>query len=344
MGYEYANARLRALKSRLFDRRTYADWLALTRLDDLVARLAQSTYAAETHDALARYLGVRVVMEACRLHLAHTLRRMRDFYEDDGRRLVDVLLAGWDLFNLKTILRGHEAGVPPDLILEGLSPAGELDENALRALVRQTEARTMATLLSGWNPGYGLALRGALDTLASHHNWSRFEAALDREFIAGRLGRLDRDNDNDAMLRAFLAHKIDASNLMCALRLRRERGESMARPGDAMLPGGTMPLSWFVSLAGAQGDLEAVASIRSSPFGGALNAVDTLHVEQVQRALDRDLARTGIAYFQRDPLSIATAIGFATAKRIEASNVRLIAQGLALGLAREDIERDLILT
>ena len=35
MGYEYANARLRVLKSRLFDPRTYGEFLALTRLDDL---------------------------------------------------------------------------------------------------------------------------------------------------------------------------------------------------------------------------------------------------------------------------------------------------------------------
>src|SRR5512143_1883867 len=162
MGYEYANARLRALKSRLFDRRAYGELLALTRLDDLIARLAQSVYATEIHDALARYRGSRVVMEACRLHLAYTLHRMQSFFEGDERRLVGVLLAGWDLFNLKMILRGHEAGVSPNVILEELSPIGRLDDNALRALVRQTDVQVVTTLLSGCEPGYGQALRNAL--------------------------------------------------------------------------------------------------------------------------------------------------------------------------------------
>jgi V/A-type H+-transporting ATPase subunit C len=341
MGYEYANARLRALKSQLFDRRQYAELLALTRFDDLVARLAQSTYAAETHDALARYLGTRVVMEACRMNLANTLRRIRDFFDSDGRRLMNVLLAGWDLFNLKTILRGHEAGVAPDLIIEALSPAGELDENALRAMVRQTDPLAVATFLSGLNPAYGWIVHAALGTLAAHHNWTTFEIALDNAFMAQRLGMLHRDAENDVVLREYLRHEIDASNVMCVLRLRREHGESAVLAGDAVLRGGNLPLAWLVSLAGAQRDEEALALLRSSPFGGALAAGDTLNLEQVQRAVDLALERKGVSYFQRDPLSIATAIGFVTAKRVEASNIRLIGQGLALGMAREEIEKEL---
>ena len=50
--YDYANARLRAMKSRLFDRRTYLELAALTRVDDLIAHLAQSTYANEIEAAI----------------------------------------------------------------------------------------------------------------------------------------------------------------------------------------------------------------------------------------------------------------------------------------------------
>ena len=45
----------------------------------MIARLAQSVYAAEIRDALARYRGSRVVMEACRLHLANALGHMQSF-------------------------------------------------------------------------------------------------------------------------------------------------------------------------------------------------------------------------------------------------------------------------
>ena len=99
---------------------------------------------------------------------------------------------------------------------------------------------------------------------------------------------------------------------------------------------------WLVSLVEMQRDEDVLAAIRSTPFGAALSAIDSLNVGQVQRALDRDLARVGVSYFQRAPLSIATAIGYATAKRAETSNVRLIAQRIALGMRQEDIQEDLI--
>jgi vacuolar-type H+-ATPase subunit C/Vma6 len=46
--------------------------------------------------------------------------------------------------------------------------------------------------------------------------------------------------------------------------------------------------------------------------------------------------------FSRDPLSIAIPIGYLGCKEVEMTNLRLIAQAVALGMEREQARRDLI--
>jgi V/A-type H+-transporting ATPase subunit C len=342
--YDYANARLRALKSQLFERRTMLEFAALTRVDDLTARLADSPYGDEVRVALARYVGLRVVMEACRLHLAGTYRKVRGFFDEEGTNLVSILLARWDLFNLKTILRGQEARTPAGEILEALVPAGDLDESALRTLVRQPDPTATADLLRTWNAGYAGAVRQALGEYTNTHDWSAFEAALDTLFY-GRLFRsLQKSEENAGMVHEILAREIDTANVMTALRLR-EAGiaSSEDEVQRRLLSGGEISRDWLLSIARATREEEVLASLRASKFGIALAKIETLDIASIQHELDRDLARFGIGFFSRDPLTISPAIGYITAMKVEGINLRVVAQGIALGLSRSDIEKELIL-
>lgn len=354
-GYDYANARLRALKSQLFDARDYAAFLALTRLDDLCARLVESPYADEVKAALARYQGPRVVMEACRLNLAKTFQKIRGFFDADGVRLVGILLARWDLFNLKTILRGQAAGARPEEMLEALVPVGSaphgkegLDESALRTLVRQPDLAATVNLLWLWNLPFARAVQTAYAEFVQSRDWMTFETALDAIFYEQWLGELRENRENDKLVREYLAREIDSANVMTALRLRELAGfgEGATREGaDAarhFLPGGTLSREWLVDLLRARMLDDALARLRQTGLGGALEEIDHADLSNVERALDRALARFGMAFFQRNPLTVATAIGFITAKSVETKNLRLIAQGLALGLPRAEIEKELV--
>ncbi len=342
--YDYANTRLRALKSQLVDRRVLLEFAALGRVDDLTARLADSPYGDEIRTALARYVGLRVVMEACRLHLANTYRKIRNFFDEEGAHLIGLLLARWDLFNLKTILRGQEAGTLAGEILEALVPAGDLDESALRMLVRQPDPTATADLLRTWNTGYAVAVRQALAEYTNTHDWGAFEMALDAIFYARLLGSLQKSEENDGLVHELLAREIDTANIMTALRLR-EAGVGLTEDEvrGRFLSGGELSREWLITLARAPRDEEALTSLRASKFGPPLSKVETLDIAKIQRELDRDLARFGIGFFSRDPLTISTAIGFITAKKVEATNLRVIAQGISLGLGRVEIEKELVL-
>lgn len=338
----YVNARLRAMKGRLFGRDTYDALLDLDRIEDVIAHLAQSPYAPEIDAALARFSGLRVVLEGCRLHLGHTLHTIRGFFDEDDARLIRVLLARYDLHNIKTILRGQQADAPPEEILSALVPAGDLDDNALRVLVNEPDTQTMVELLRAWNMHYAKLARQALLAWRDTGDWHVFETTLDTAFGKRLLEQLG-DGKNDRYVREYLVREIDAANMLTALRWRSASvAEDTAALSRRFVGGGQIARSWLLELARQARDDLALSMLRESRFAERLGGLEHLDMASLQRALDRSVVQFGQSYWRRDPLSIAPAIAYITAKRAEAMNVRLIAQGVALGLHRAELERELI--
>lgn len=341
--YDYGNARLRAMKSRLIDRRGYQELCALTSLDSLIARLAQSVYGQAIEAALARHTGARVVMEACRQHLASTLKRVRELFTGAPAKLVSVLLARWDLHNLRTILRGQEAGANPDALLEALVPAGELDENALRNMVRQARtAAATADLLKIWNVDYAQSVRAAAAVLSRTHDWMSFEITLDSIFYERLRNGLSLEDKNEAMVALLLAREIDAVNLITALRLQQAVSSADPDLTRYFLKGGGMKLARLVRIAQAANDAETLQLLQQTGLAGDTGGGERLDLTIVQRGVERALASFAYSFFRRDPLTIALAIAFIAAQIVEAANVRLLAQGLLVGMTRAEIEKNLI--
>ena len=342
--YGYANARLRAMRSRLFDRHAYDEMLGLGRIDDVIAWLDQSTWNDDVEVALARFVGVRVVMEAARLNLARTFGRIRSFLDGDALRLFSILMGRWDLANLNAILRGQRIATPPDTILETLTPAGALDEAALRVLARQPDPSATAAALQLWNVAYARAVQAAWQAAAANHDPAALDQALDRLFYRAFLAQLAPDTENDGLVREALAREIDTANVVAALRLRAA-GVTVAeeKAAERFLDGGRLSLAWLAALTHVERDEEALARLRDTPLREALAHVERLDVAAVQGALDRACAAYQVGFFRRDGLSIAPAIGYVAAKNAEAANVRLIAQAVSLGVSRSRVEEQLIL-
>lgn len=340
--YAYANARLRAMRSRLFDRRAYEDMLGLTRIDDVIAWLDQSTWADDIEAALARYVGVRVVMEAARLNAARTYRRIRSFLDGDAVRLLDILLARWDLANLKAILRGQRAGVASETILGTLTPAGSLDEAALRVLAQQPDAPAVAAALRLWNGEYAAVVNAAWQAAGASGDSHALDDGLDRLFYRRLLARLRPDGDDDVLVRQALGREIDSANVVAALRMRAG-GLVAAEDGASFRPGGTLSAAWLAALTRTERDDEALARLRETALREAVASVERLDIAAIERAFDRARVAYGVGFFRRDGLSIAPVIGYIAAKDAEAANVRLIAQAVTLGVARSRVEPDLVL-
>jgi len=312
--WDYGNARVRAARSRLLDRRRYRDLLRSSDLASLLGALASTDYRVDVEAALARAPDLQRLDEVLRRHGTRVLRALRSWYDGEARTEVDRDLAWWDWRNLRVIVLALTRRVSPAAIEPLLVPAGSLDAAALDTLARQPGLGPAVDLMQAW----GLPVRGL-----------RGDAPLDAldRLWAHRLG----------------ARAVDRLNVLLALRLGAERSGERTRSEGRFLPGGTLDPESLDAAARAatRGDAAArlpapwPARLQRYVHDGDLGALS----DDLEIADWRDAVRGSI---REDPLGPAIPRAYVAAKRIELRNLRRIARGLEAGWPRLEIEEGLV--
>lgn len=338
--YGYGNARIRAMKASLLDRRAYEALLSAASVEGLIEALVGTAYKEEIEAALVKYAGVPCVTEGLRRSVQRTVGSITRFFDGRARDLVRLVVSRWDLSNVIAIVRGQARGVSAEEILRALVPAGELKELELQELVKQPTIRATAELMLTWRLPYGGALARALRL--SDGDLAQVETELHRVRFREALADLGADA-NELCVREMLEAEIDVENLSLLFRLSGIGGRHAA----PLVDGGSLPSRLLAEVAAAR-DIEAmVRLLQETPYGSLLQGRlekyrQSGNASVLERALEEHLVLKGVRMFHRDPLSIAIPIGYVWAKSNEVANLRLIAQGRALGWPPEAIREEMI--
>lgn len=343
--YGYANARLRAMASRLLSMAEYEALIARESIAAFLFALTTTDYKEAIEASLLRAGGIQSVFEAMRLNFTKTFRDIRGFFEaGEPQELVDVLVSRWDLHNVRTIVRGQAAHTAVSDILETVIPAGELDGVALEAMAQQPGLQAMVDLMLTQRLPYSHALAVALQTSPSHKDRATLELALERHYYAAVFARLDRRSSNASLVRHMVQTEIDCTNLATFLRLHHAASEGSREPAttSSLIEGGTLSRRRWEQLASAKTTSEVAAGLEGTAYRQIVEAGLQEDTAAVYRHLERYLFQQGINMWHGDPLSIATVIGYMWAKNAEVRNLRLIAYAVAGELPREAVREDLI--
>lgn len=353
-GFDYGNARLRALRSRMLSRDDLLDLVNADGLDRLLGSLAETTYGPDVQAALVRFSGLRCLDEAVRTHLARSLRMLEKLFDGEDRARLQLILHRWDLRNLRTIVRGRIRLEGSERIIGLLVPAGTIDESALRELAAQPGLRAALELMVAWNlPSPGTASR-----LVSV--WPEYEAGDDPTVFERELNRAYADvlhselaGGPDDELARILRIEIDLINLLTALRLRRaalddEPGWDVEDPAGHYLPAGRLPIDLLELVRIAEDAGEVTEILKGGPvlpdWTAALKRwTDEEDLVTLAHDLEDATFRFAIGMFSSgDPLGIAIPVAFAWAKENEARNLRLIARGIVHAIPADVIEEELL--
>lgn len=327
--YDYGNARVRALKSRLL---SPADLRRLSHSDDLgqlIGALTETPYRAAVEATLVRLSGTAALNEAWRRDLVQTLRQMRRFYAGEAGELVALALDHDEVNNVRTILRGLAQQSPADEILALLAPVGELPTAELEALAKAGSPREAIDLLATWRSPLAaplLALRATapgadvpeMELALLHWYWDRVLATQPQNRVWQETMRLE----------------VDVSNLLTALRfVGRLSPGSETRP--YFLGPGEVSLTRLEAMARQPVVPQAIAELATTPYEPALAAAQAAferngRLRHFERALDRMRLQHAQSLFVRDPLGVGVPLGYMRLKRNEITNLRLIAQGIYL--------------
>jgi V/A-type H+-transporting ATPase subunit C len=352
--YGYANARLRAMKSRLLTRSDYAELLDEPTIEDVIARLTHTVYQPEIEAALIKAVGWECLSESLRRHLAQTLAKITRFFDGAPLRLWRILIARWEVFDLKTILRGQAHHIPANEILDALIPVGDLKESDLSRLAQQTSVRATVDLLATWHYPYAPPLLEAMPRYSERRDLAELELALERARYQFALKQLaDLEDANAEMVRAALYAEIDAANILTVMRLseggsrvRLAQRYGSAAPAPLLIKGGGSTSRRLFTRKDIPPIDALVRELSNTTFGDALTRGMARHEEKktvgvFEDEMDEKLARQNLALFHRDPLSIGIAMAYLTALVTEVRNLRVIGRGKDAGWPRAEIEKEL---
>ncbi len=345
--YSYLNARVRGMKSRLFKEAVLESMLHRESEDSVTRILEDSDYGVDMAEGLTRYSGVRAIEEAISCNLIRSYRKMLSFATDQVRDLLEILLGRWDIYNIKTILRGIRSESKPDKILANVVPAGRLEWPSLEELAKQSEVKALADMLATWNVDYFQPILKNLN----HYIWKGdlfpLEYELDRFYFQKTLEGLKGSDYNHRQVQSVIETEIDVTNVMTTLRsvsegIGEEKGENL------LLAHGSLDMEFLLDLLRCETPVDILERLERTRYAyavekGILLFGETGNVSIIEKFLEEVLIRTCAKMFYRgDPLSISVAIGYIWLKYNEFINLRLIARGLAFGMPVNAIRGELV--
>lgn len=336
--YDYGNARLRVMKSRLLSQRQLEDLAVMGSQQGLIVALSKTVYQQAIESALTRATGMQCIDEALRSDLVDSVGRMRTFYHESAAQMVAILLRAYDIHNLKAILRGLSKNAPANEIMTTLLPVGDLDVDVLHELTRLSNPREMIDRLGSMGSPFAWPLLN-VRAQAPKAGTPEMELALDKWYFQ-EAGQLLRSETGSAdLLLAALALEVDLINLQTMLRFIHYSHDRQGAPEMTHFLLGPGRISGDILLnAGSQDSVPAaIETLSGSFFSPALRAglqeyMRSNRLSDIEKQLRRFRLKWLAGQITQDALGIGVVLGYLALKINEIGNLRWIMLGIDLGL------------
>jgi V/A-type H+-transporting ATPase subunit C len=344
----YANARLRGMRSHLLPVAFYEKLIEAPDMSQTVKDLMGTDYAADLEAELVHGMTAEVVDNALKVNMVRAYRKVLSFLNPEAQRLLATLLGRWDVFNIKTVLRGAHNHVAFDEIKESFFPAGYLSSGDLEALAKFDDVRAIVDTMAMWGLVYASPLRRAYPEYARENDLAPLELSLDRQYAEWASGRLVGDAADVEIARRILGMQIDTSNLVMVLRLLKADVEA-PRAETYFLEGGrALRRELFLELAKLSDVDEVLDRLKGTTFSAALDEAALRYLEDnsipvFERALEEQLMRRALMAGIKDPHGVGVAIAYLYGKQNEITNLRIVVKGKAVGMPADRVREELIL-
>jgi len=331
--YAYIVARVRAMKSKQIPREMYPKFLNM-EIPEITRFVEESEYKKDVDELGKKYKGIDLIEHALNQNLALTYRKLIEVSQNEAKFLITEYLRSWDIWNIKTILRGKFSGASEEEILEDVVSAGQL---RYRDLLEIVKIGTIEGVIAAFaKTPYYPALEGYKGVLADIEN------ALDKMYYTGLI-KAASATGNKLFLK-FLKTEIDLKNLKIMFRMKRagmERDDIV----NLLIPGGmelknsdlsrlaALPLSEFVRALEEYSYWKAIADV-SAELTSLIN---------IETRLDKYglVYASKISYYY--PLSILPVLDYILSKKIEVDNLRIIVRGKETKLSEDIIKAHLVM-
>ncbi len=323
--YEYLNARVRAMASRLLTDFQLKELAAKLRgLDDFVDFLSKTDYAFELEVESLRDFSdpLAYIEEVIAKGVGKSINSVYKMAEGEAKDLIGVYLMQGDLNNMRLCLRHLFTETAPPKELKGWFYWGELPYEFYEEVASSGSVYTARDIVILWKHPLGYVFTEALLYIIRARNIAEAEKILLLGYIEESQKRIKRYFSSSAeTVGMCLALYVDILNLTAYLK-----------GSDVFIKGGLYIDSqkrW--KLLKARG----LRILRQTPYYEILAEADKPY--QKEERLKRWYLKTLCDLYRGDPLAIDIPWGYISKKLKEETNLRILAVGLYFEKTEKEI-------
>jgi vacuolar-type H+-ATPase subunit C/Vma6 len=277
--------------------------------------------------------------------LVGELAQLRAYLTGAGARLLDWLVARFEVENLKVLVRGFITRRPLELLhLVSLPKEPALPTQALASAESWTEF--VRLLPNG-------PLRESLEEAGDLEGRPKpffLEAALDRGYFRELLARAERVfGEDQKVVRDLVFQEVDMFNLMLVVRGKFHYGLTPASLLPLHVEGSGISRARFMAML-RETDLRAVDR---HAVGRAVDALPpepkgtgeggtSLDPARLEALAWQRFQRLANAAFRRSPVGLGAVVGYAGLRRVEVANLITLSEAIRNGLGVEVIRARLL--
>jgi V/A-type H+-transporting ATPase subunit C len=338
--YAYACTRVKAKKKFLIAQDAYSRML-LMDVHEMGRFLGETQYREEMAKYASRYSGANLVEVAVTRSLANTYSDILSFTTGHLRDMVGNYLKRWDIYNVKTVLRGRTTSVRADEIIDTLVPAGAYSEEYLKTIVQMSSMGEVMDTLSK-DPALAITPELIRDVV-DEGKLAGLEDHLDQQMYYDLLRVTKSTSRADKLLRDFVRTEIDITNLKILLKLKAARIPEDKVVKYLIVGGMEYTIDKLRGLAQMEGMTPIIEDLeRSSMHEEIKGSLDRFKsdrkMSEITIALDKALIGRSEKFAHYYPLSVLPIVNYMIRKKVEVDNIRIIARGKASGLSTKVIE------
>ncbi|HJH30289.1 MAG TPA: ATP synthase A1 subunit C [Methanosarcinaceae archaeon] len=336
--YAYLATRVRAMKSKLVPKETYPRLMNMG-ISEITRFIQETEYKREIDELARTYSGVDLIEHGLNRNLAETFTKLIKISEGEPNHLITEYLRNYDIWNIKTLLRGKYYNASTDEIKEAFVSAGQLSYTFLSELAGKQSYSEVISVLEGTE--YYSILKEYDET-----NLSDIENRLDKIYYNGLFNVISKSKSKDRKLFAkFIRTEIDIKNIKTLFRLKKA-GVSQDEIVDLIIDGGLelstnniqklLPLSYndFIQALDQYSFWDSISDAVNSDTDSLIN---------VETQLIKHSLKSASSFSHVYPLSIVPIMDYIISKRNEVNNLRIITRGKAANLSDEIIKNQLVI-
>jgi V/A-type H+-transporting ATPase subunit C len=337
--YPYTYVRVMAMKGMLYTKQDY-DKLLKMQGSEIAAYLEDSDYKEDVLALGKEYAGYTLAERALYANIIRCFQKLQKICSPDMNYLIRAYLLRYDVYNLKTILRGKAAGQSIAEIQHLLLPSGILTQEKLHALLTQD---SLASILkkAGFSPA---SSHDALVFYEKEKSLLALENYLDQEYYHFLFTFFQHLSGEHQLFKEFFQAELDVLNIKLLLRLKRA-GQQQHMDSLFFTGGSRFSVAKLRALA-AQDLSHSIKYLQTTHFKPLvvkhLRNLEELNINGFEISLDLWLLKKSTLLLHQFPLSVDTLLGYMFAKEIEMRNLRVLIKGKQLGLEEEFLAAQLI--